>query len=114
MKLDPAQREKTRQIARELAAIARSGELLPGTISERLTRCGKPNCACHTEPPRLHGPYWHWTRKVKNKTVGSYLSKEKARECQHWIENDRRARELIATLEAIAIERLETEQHRDD
>ena len=107
MRLDPAQRQEARQIATELARIARSADVLPGTISERLTRCGRPNCACHQDPPRRHGPYWHWTRKVQNKTVGGYLDKDQARECQRWIENDRRLRELIARLEAIGVARLE-------
>ncbi len=54
MKLDPAQRAEARQIATELARLARSGDVLPGTITERRTRCGKPSCACPHDPPRLH------------------------------------------------------------
>jgi len=113
MKLDPAQREEARQIARELARIARSADVLPGTITERLTLCGKPSCACHSDPPRRHGPYWHWTRKVASKTVGGYLSKENAQEYQRWIDNDRLIRELLTRLEAIGIARLQTSQRRD-
>jgi Family of unknown function (DUF6788) len=112
MKLDPVQREEARSIASELARIARSGDVLPGTITERLTRCGRANCACHQDPPRRHGPYWHWTRKVAGKTVGGYLDKDRARECQRWIENDRRIRELVSRLEALGIGRLQAEQRR--
>jgi hypothetical protein len=112
MKLKDAQRQQARQIATELAAIARSADVLPGTITERLTRCGRPNCACKADPPRRHGPYWHWTRKIKNKTVGGYLNKSQANDCEHWIANDRRLRELIAALETIGIERLEAEQRQ--
>ena len=111
MKLDPAQRQEARQIATELARLARSADVLPGSINERRTRCGKAGCACHADPPRLHGPYWHWTRKLANKTVGRYLGKDQARESKRWIENDRRLRELLARLEQIGIERLEAEQH---
>jgi len=103
---------EARRIATELAQIARTGQLLPGSITERHTRCGKPGCACQADPPRRHGPYWQWTRKVANKTVGGYLSKEQANEYQRWIDNDRRVRELVSRLEAISIESLETEQHR--
>jgi hypothetical protein len=110
MKLDPAQRQEARQIATELARLARSADVLPGTITERRTRCGQPTCACHKDPPRLHGPYWHWTRKVANKTVGRYLNKDQAQESQRWIDNDRRLRELLARLEAIGIQRLESDQ----
>jgi hypothetical protein len=107
MKPNADQREQARQIATELAQIARTGRVLPGSITERHTRCGKPGCACQADPPKRHGPYWQWTRKVANKTVGAYLSEEQASEYQHWIENDRRIRELLARLEQIGIERLE-------
>lgn len=110
--LDSQARAETRQIAAELAAIARSGEVLPGSLLQRAMRCGKVGCACHKDPPRLHGPYWQWTRKVNNKTVSSWLSAELAGECQRWIENDRRLRELLARLQAIGIERLESAQPR--
>jgi hypothetical protein len=113
MRLQAAQRDEARQIARELATIARTADVLPGTITERHTRCGKPGCACQADPPRRHGPYWHWTRKVANKTVGKYLRKDLAHETQTWIENDRRIRELLARLEAIGIERLEAARHTD-
>ncbi len=113
MRIEPSQREQARQIARELSKLARSADVLPGSITERHTRCGKPSCACHQDPPRLHGPYWHWTRKIANKTVGRYLNKDQAGECQRWIENDHRIRELLARLEAIGIQRLEATQHPD-
>lgn len=113
MKLDRAQREEARQIARELAQIARTAEVLPGSIGERRTRCGQAGCACQADPERRHGPYWHWTRKVARKTVGRYLSKDEAAECRSWIANDRRLRELLGRLEAIGIERLEA-THRGD
>lgn len=111
MRLDPDRRQEARQIATELAQIARTGQVLPGSITERHTRCGHAGCACQADPPRRHGPYWQWTRKVANKTVGGYLSREQANDCQRWIDNDRRLRELISRLEAIGIECLEAEQH---
>jgi hypothetical protein len=111
MTLDPAQRQEARQIATELARLARSADVLPGTITERHTRCGKPTCACHNDPPHLHGPYWHWTRKIANKTTGRYLDRDQARQAQRWIENDHRIRELLARLEQIGLQRLERNQH---
>ena len=62
----PAQRAEARRIARSLAEV---GFVLPGTMTERLTRCGQANCRCHADPPVLHGPYHQWTRKVAAKTV---------------------------------------------
>jgi hypothetical protein len=112
MKLGPAEREEARQIAKELSKIARTGDVLPGSILERLTRCGRPGCACQQDPPRRHGPYWQWTRKVQNKTVSKYLNKQQAQECRRWVDNDRRLRELVARLEAIGIARLDPEHDR--
>lgn len=107
--LDPETREETREIARELASIARTGEVLPGSLTERAMRCGRPGCSCHHDPPRLHGPYWQWTRKVKNKTTTRWLSPEHAADCRRSIANDRRIRELLARLEQISIQHLEAE-----
>jgi hypothetical protein len=110
MSLDPAELAQARQIANELAKLARTGKVLPGSIAERRTRCGHPNCGCHADPPRLHGPYWHWTRKVANKTVGRWLNAEQAADYTTWIDNDRRIRELVSRLEAIGIDRLHGDQ----
>jgi hypothetical protein len=110
MKIEPAQRDEARQIASELARIARTANVLPGSIAERHTRCGKTGCRCQADPPRRHGPYWHWTRKVANKTVGKWLNQAQAAECRTWVANDRRIHELITRLEAIGIDRLDADQ----
>ena len=89
------------KIAAELAAIARSGMVLPGSISVRRTRCGRRNCGCHADPPRLHGPYWQWTRKIAAKTICRWLSDSQHRDYQAWIDNDRRLHDLLARLEAL-------------
>jgi hypothetical protein len=83
--------------------------VLPGSIVERHTRCGRPNCACHADPPRRHGPYWQWTRKVANRTVGRWLSADQHDDYQPWIDNNRRIRELVTRLEAIGVAALETD-----
>jgi hypothetical protein len=107
--LDAAQRAEARAIATELAVLARSGRILPGSISERHTRCGRSNCACHADPPKRHGPYFQWTRKVANKTVGRWLSIDQRDDYVTWVDNDRRAHELLARLEAIGVRALEAD-----
>ncbi len=104
----PGHQTQARQIAAELAKIARTGMVLPGSITERRTRCGHPGCACHADPPRLHGPYWQWTRKVAAKTIGRWLSAGQHHDHTTWIDNDRRLRELLHQLEALGIAALET------
>ena len=97
------------KIAAELAAIVGSGKVLPGSITERRTRCGRRNCGCHADPPRLHGPYWQWTRKVAAKTIGRWLSDGQHHDYQAWIDNDRRLHELLTRLEALGAEALEAD-----
>ena len=96
-----AHQAEAEKIAAELAAIASSGMILPGSITERRTRCGRRNCACHADPPRLHGPYHQWTRKIAAKTIGRWLTPGQYRDYQAWIDNDRRIRELLDRLEAL-------------
>lgn len=95
------QKAEARQIANELAAIARTGQVLAGTITERRTHCGKPGCRCMADPPQPHGPYYQWTRKIRAKTIGRWLSADQAQDYQAWVDNHRRIRELLTRLETI-------------
>ena len=88
---------------RILAELAKLGPALPGTLTLRYTRCGREGCRCSAEPPRPHGPYWSWTRKVANKTVTRYLSDEEYARYGPWFDNARRARELLAELETLTL-----------
>jgi len=81
----------------------------PGTITQRRTRCGRPNCSCHADPPRLHDPYWQWTREVAAKTSCRRLSADQHDDYQAWIDNDRRLRELLARLETLGAAALEAD-----
>ena len=83
--------------------------VLPGTLTQRRTRCGHPRCGCRADPPRLHGPYWQWTRKVAARTVCRWLSPDQQHDYQAWIDNDRRLRELLARLEALGADALEAD-----
>ena len=89
-----------RRIARELAAL---GFALPGTLADRMTRCGRANCRCHADPPRLHGPYHQWTRKKDGKTATRILSDDQLADYGPWFDNHRRLRELITELEALSL-----------
>lgn len=109
VRLSADQRNELARIGRELSALARSGPALPGSITERMTRCGRVNCACHAEPPRRHGPYFHWTRKVASKTVGRWLSAEQAEEYRMLVTNGRKLHELVGRIEAIGLEAVEAD-----
>ena len=91
------------KIAAELAAIAVTGMVLPGSITERRTRCGRRNCGCHADPPRLHGPYHQWTRKKDGKTATRILTDDQLADYGPWFDNHRRLRELVTELEALSL-----------
>jgi hypothetical protein len=88
---------------------------LPGTVNIAMNRCGKPNCACHADPPKLHGPYITWTRKVSGKTVTRRLSAEQLERYRPWFDNDRRLRALVKEIETLSLKALEgaEQQPRD-
>ena len=108
-----AHQAEAEKIAAELAAIARSGMVLPGSITQRRTRCGRPSCGCHADPPRLHGPYWQWTRKIAAKTICRWLSDDQRHDYQAWIDNDRRLRDLLARLEALGAAAFDADPRRE-
>ena len=87
-----------RALAAQLGAI---GYIASGSLAQRYNRCGKANCACHADPPRLHGPYWQWTAKIDGKTLNRRLTEREARLYQEWIDNDRQARALLTQMRAI-------------
>ena len=97
----PAQQAHAARIAAEIAAL---GLALPGTLADRMTRCGHPGCRCHDDPPRLHGPYHQWTRKKDGKTATRILTDDQLADYQPWFDNHRRLRELITELEALSLD----------
>jgi hypothetical protein len=96
----PSERKAQRRLA---AALAEIGFTLPGSVVVRHTRCGKAACRCKADPPKLHGPYIQWTRKVGGKTVTRLLSPDQLQRYQPWFDNARRLRELSAELEALSL-----------
>ena len=91
--------DKYRALLGELQGL---GFVSPGSVALRETSCGKPGCKCMADPPRRHGPYYQWTRKVKGKTVSRQLSPEEAELFQEWIANRRRLQGVIRDLERVS------------
>ena len=103
-----AQQRAAAQITAELAQPTFA---LPGSIAERYTRCGKPGCRCHADPPHLHGPYPTWTRKHAGKTITRRLSPEQYAAYRPWFDAAQRKRTLLAQLEALSLQIIEAELH---
>ena len=97
---DPDELAALERLTDQLAQI---GFALPGSVIERTMRCGKPTCACKADPPRLHGPYIQWTRKVAGKTLTRNLTAEQYDRYKPWFDNARRLHELVAELEALSL-----------
>jgi hypothetical protein len=106
MKPTAEQAAELRRIRHELAKL---GPALPGSINIRTGRCGKPSCACHNDPPRLHGPFRSWTRKLAGKTITRLLSQEQLDDYQPYFDNHRRLKELVHQLEQLSLEIIETD-----
>ncbi len=90
------------------AALGEIDGLLPGTVILRHMRCGKAGCKCKADPPTLHGPYIQWTRTAQNKTVTRYLSPDQLGRYQSWFDNTRRLKDLVAKLEIVSLQALES------
>jgi hypothetical protein len=105
MDVSPAQQAARDKITAQLAAI---GFALPGTLTVRSYACGKQNCRCHADPPRLHGPYAEWTRKVGGKTVTRRLTEAELADWQPLFDNAKKIRALLAELQDLTLEIIET------
>jgi len=106
MEPSPAQQAALDKITAGLAAAA--GAALPGTLTVRAYACGKTSCRCHADPPRLHGPYAEWTRKIAGKTVTRRLTPHELAGYQPLFDNAKKLRALLAELQDLTLEIIQT------
>lgn len=103
-----------RDTQHEILAI---GYFLKGTVSKRMMKCGRPQCACHRDPAKRHGPYFEWTYKAQGKTVNVKLSPKGAPLYQAATKQHRKLKALLARLERLsktALARLAKQADQDD
>ncbi len=79
------------------------GPIMTGSVSTAWSQCGKANCACKADPPRLHGPYFRWTGTADGKRTTKTISAETARECERRIKNYRRLQRAVERLAQAAM-----------
>jgi len=84
--------EKYRSLTARLRQI---GFIWPGYLQRRMLTCGKPNCACQTDPEARHGPYSYWTTKEAQKTVSKLLPADEAELYEQWINNRRELEQIV-------------------
>lgn len=85
------------------SALAEIGYLRRGTVLRVFMRCGKLPCRCRATPPKLHGPYYQLTRKVRGKTVTQRLTLEEAETLGEWIANARRVDRILTQWERTSL-----------
>ena len=111
MEPSPAQRAALEKITAQIAAAA--GPALPGTLTVRAYACGKPGCRCHADPPRLHGPYAEWTRKIGGKTVTRRLTPAELADYQPLFDNAKKLRTLLTDLQDLTLEIIEADSRQE-
>lgn len=100
-------RQQARAQARIAQAMAEVGFALPGSLTVRAYKCGKPNCRCRADPPQLHGPYPLWTRKIDNKTVTRKLTDDELTAFEPLFDNAKKLRALMAELQELTLKLLD-------
>jgi hypothetical protein len=111
METSPARQAALARITAQIAAAA--GPALPGTLTVRAYPCGKADCRCHADPPRLHGPYAEWTRKIGGKTVTRKLTPAELTEYQPLFDNAKKLRALLAELQDLTLQIIEEDSTQE-
>lgn len=76
-------------------AVAEHELLCSGTLSERMMKCGKPQCRCATDPDARHGPYFEWIHMRAGKPTHRYVTAQQALILRQAIANYRRIKKLL-------------------
>lgn len=74
-----------------------------GTLFHRTKMCGKPTCACATDPKARHGPYFEWSRRENGRQVHTAVPPAMAQAIARGIRNHRRLRRLLRIWEQESI-----------
>ena len=112
--LPSATEQRFRQVRQNLHQL---DYFLKGTVLKRMMKCGQPQCACHRDPSRRHGPYFEWTYKVQGKTVNVKLSSQAAPLYQAATKQHRKLKAVLARMERLsrtALARLAKEAENAD
>ncbi len=82
-------------LLKELASL---GDVLYGSLIDRMMKCGKKQCRCHREADYLHGPLYYLSDSQGGKTRWVYVRKGQVDEVRKSIERGQRAEEILREL----------------
>ena len=91
--------ERYKTLKAELQTV---GFICQGSVQTRRLECGKAACHCHETPGNRHGPYHHWTRKVRGKTVGLLLTDDELHVYREWIANHRHVEQILREMRHVS------------
>ncbi len=94
-----ASAQRFRQAQQELQQL---DYFFKGTVLKRMMKCGQPQCACHRDPSRRHGPYFEWTYKANGKTVNVKLSPHAAPLYLAATRQHRKLKAILARMERLS------------
>jgi hypothetical protein len=80
--------------------LSKTGLILQGTITERSIESGE-------DKEKVYGPYYQWTRKIKQKTVTVNLSRSQTKVYQKAIDNNKKLEKIIKEMLALSMKILE-------
>lgn len=80
-----------------------------GSLTRRMTRCGKAGCRCAKDAKWRHGPYFEWGRMEGGRQVSTYVSEEEANRLREAIRNYRRIRVLLRRWERESVRAIKAE-----
>ena len=56
--------------------------MIQGGLSRTTRCCGNPNCACHRDPDRRHGPHLYITWTEKGRSRGLYVPADRVQQAR--------------------------------
>lgn len=84
------------------------GDILKGSLIERLTVCGRPGCRC--QQGEKHGPYLYVSVFDGKQSRQVYVPQTLEMEVRRWAQNYQRLAEIIAELSALSVESIRLQQ----
>ncbi len=92
----------SKRFAELKASLTKIGYFSKGTLLVRMMKCGKPQCACRSDPAKRHGPYFEWTYKRNGKTVNVQLKAEAAPFFRAASKQHRQLKAILARMEKLS------------
>ena len=82
--------------------LANTGLIVQGTVTER-------TIVSESDRELTYGPYYQWTRKIRQKTVTVNLTRSQAKIFRQAIENNRKMEKIIKEMRSLSIKILDAE-----